>query len=82
MQHSHYTGKRKESFTMAMIMASKEENRTSAPREPKCIEGHRTLYSNQYDAYYCVDCMDWLTEKCIHEGCNHCTNRPKRPEAA
>lgn len=34
-------------------------------------------YSNQYDAFYCPNCYDWLETVCQDPRCEYCKDRPK-----
>jgi hypothetical protein len=43
---------------------------------------HKTEYSSYddgYDARYCVDCNEWLEQKCSDPDCMYCGVRPDRP---
>jgi len=45
-----------------------------------CNCGSKKKHSDQYDAYYCASCNEWLESKCDDPTCEYCTNRPARPE--
>ena len=38
-----------------------------------------TAYSEQYDAYYCESCNEWLEDICTDRDCEFCKNRPIKP---
>lgn len=38
-----------------------------------------SLYSYDYDAYYCEKCNVWLEAECGDENCEFCRERPERP---
>lgn len=44
---------------------------------PKCSS--EVQYSNQYDAYYCELCNEWLESKCDDQECEFCPPRPDKP---
>ena len=42
--------------------------------------GHKSLMQiYQYDAWCCIDCNEWLEERCGYAGCPYCANRPDTP---
>jgi hypothetical protein len=44
-----------------------------------CDCGSKKKHSDQYDAYYCASCNEWLESKCDDPECEYCPNRPDRP---
>jgi hypothetical protein len=36
-------------------------------------------YSEQYDAYFCIECNKWLESNCDDPNCEFCYNRPNKP---
>lgn len=40
---------------------------------------HKIVRSPRYDAYYCVDCDEWLEYTCFDRTCEYCHGRPDRP---
>ncbi len=42
-------------------------------------KGHRTGYSDEYDAYFCATCRKWLERRCLDPLCEYCRRRPFRP---
>ena len=44
-----------------------------------CGPDCKQLRSEQYDAYYCETCNEWLEDACDDPTCEYCTNRPKLP---
>lgn len=44
---------------------------------PKCSSEKQ--YNDQYDAYYCELCNQWLEEKCYDVKCEYCAERPEKP---
>jgi hypothetical protein len=45
------------------------------PCGPDCVK----VYSEEYDAYYCETCNEWLESSCDDPTCEYCVNRPKVP---
>jgi hypothetical protein len=43
---------------------------------PNCV----TLYSKEYDCYYCENCNKWLEDICNDRDCEFCKNRPLTPK--
>ena len=41
-----------------------------------CKCGAKKSYSDEYDAYYCNSCQQWLEDKCSDPTCEFCANRP------
>src|SRR5438552_262096 len=41
--------------------------------------GHRTGRNDDYDAYYCATCGEWLEPRCADPSCEYCANRPEMP---
>lgn len=49
-------------------------------RVPKCyLCGESGVRSDQYDAYYCVECGIWLERECGDDLCGYCRRRPEVP---
>lgn len=46
---------------------------------PHLEQGHTVAYSDVHDAYYCVECNEWLEAKCDDPDCEDCAERPDRP---
>jgi hypothetical protein len=44
-----------------------------------CDCGSKKKYSDQYDAYYCLSCNEWLESKCDDPDCEYCPTRPDKP---
>ena len=44
------------------------------------ICGERTMRSERWDAYYCLDCNRWEEEGCTDPACYYCANRPTHPK--
>jgi hypothetical protein len=42
---------------------------------PNCVASH----SEDYDAYYCENCNEWLESACDDPTCEYCINRPLTP---
>ena len=41
--------------------------------------GHRRVYSERYDAYFCPAEDKWLEAGCSDPMCGYCSIRPERP---
>jgi len=56
----------------------------AAKRHPVCpVEGHGPLaFFWQADAYACMQCDEWLEEKCTEPDCEFCKKRPQHPSVA
>ena len=46
---------------------------------PSSHQGHKTEYNEEFDCYYCVECNEWLENKCSNPQCDYCSNRPEKP---
>ena len=44
-----------------------------------CDCNSKKKFSDQYDAYYCASCNEWLESKCDDPECEYCPNRPDTP---
>ncbi len=44
---------------------------------PKCSESK--IYSDDYDAYFCAACDEWLESACSDATCQFCRSRPIKP---
>lgn len=44
---------------------------------PKCSEAR--IYSDDYDAYFCAACNEWLESTCSDVTCEYCKSRPSNP---
>jgi len=44
-----------------------------------CRCGSKKKHSDQYDAYYCASCNEWLESKCDDPECEYCSIRPDQP---
>ena len=45
----------------------------------KCICGSSLAYKRKWDAYYCIDSLEWVEKKCSDLKCEFCANRPDKP---
>jgi len=43
----------------------------------KCNE--KLFLNDEYDAYYCAYCNEWIEKKCSSESCEYCRERPDKP---
>jgi hypothetical protein len=50
------------------------------PHSPRCKKCKciGTL-DEEFDAYYCVKCYEWIEKKCKDPKCKFCKNRPEKP---
>ncbi len=46
-------------------------------RGPQCHT--RQVYNQEYDAYFCPACNNWLEEGCDDPACSSCSKRPAKP---
>ena len=54
-----------------------EDHKRTKPGSFICICGSRLKYNEEWDAYYCLDSMEWVEEKCEDPHCRmNCNNRP------
>lgn len=37
------------------------------------------IYSHDYDAYFCINCDEWLEIQCGEPNCEYCDKRPIKP---
>lgn len=44
-----------------------------------CKETCKKEFSEEYDAYYCETCNQWLEDPCDDPTCEFCTARPLTP---
>jgi ribosomal protein S27AE len=44
---------------------------------PKCSEPR--IYADDYDAYFCGACNEWLDSTCSDVTCEYCRSRPSKP---
>jgi hypothetical protein len=44
-----------------------------------CKCGKKKSHSEEYDAYYCKSCNEWLEDKCDDPACEYCNSRPATP---
>jgi hypothetical protein len=44
---------------------------------PKCSEFR--ICSEEYDAYFCAACNEWLESACSDATCEFCSSRPNKP---
>ena len=44
-----------------------------------CDCNSKKKFSDQYDAYYCASCNEWMESKCDDPECEYCPNRPEKP---
>ena len=45
------------------------------------IEGDNEWeYSEEYDSYYCKDCLEWVNKRCFCGKDGECAEFPNRPE--
>ena len=44
---------------------------------PKCSEFR--IYSDDFDAYFCAACNEWLESACSDTTCEFCKDRPDKP---
>ena len=44
-----------------------------------CDCNSKKKFSDQYDAYYCASCNEWMESKCDDPECEYCNNRPDKP---
>jgi len=44
-----------------------------------CKCGKKKSHSEEYDAYYCKSCNEWLEDKCDDSTCGYCNSRPLTP---
>jgi hypothetical protein len=44
---------------------------------PKCNE--KRIYSDKFDAYFCIKCNEWLEDQCSDPYCEYCAKRPPKP---
>jgi hypothetical protein len=47
---------------------------------PKCLWDR--FYSHDYDAYFCINCDEWLEHQCSDPNCEYCAKRPPKPSMA
>ncbi len=40
------------------------------------ICNNQAQYDSDYDAYWCIECMEWMSEICSDYECSYCKNRP------
>lgn len=45
---------------------------------PTC-GNEKKSYSEEYDAYYCDFCNEWLEDICTDRDCEYCKKRPLTP---
>lgn len=38
----------------------------------------KKMYNPKHDAYYCVECKEWLEKNCQSERCEYCKGRPEK----
>lgn len=43
--------------------------------------GARRVYYDDFDAYFCPECNEWLEHVCSDALCSYCSNRPPSPLA-
>lgn len=56
------------------------DEKEASKKDKHKLKGHSVKLDLNYDAYYCIDCVEWLEKKCIQESCQFCPNRPEKPE--
>jgi len=44
---------------------------------PKCMCDR--IYSHDYDAYFCINCNEWIESQCGDSSCEYCKKRPEKP---
>jgi len=37
------------------------------------------VYYDDFDAFFCPQCNNWLESACNDSGCEYCSNRPVKP---
>ncbi|WP_456278493.1 hypothetical protein [Bacillus sp. AK128] len=48
--------------------------------DQSCTDCHHFLiYSDEFDAYFCPNCNEWIESKCSDPTCFYCPKRPDQP---
>jgi hypothetical protein len=45
----------------------------------KLCQNNTVYYNDEYDAFYCINCNEWLEKNCGEPNCEFCKNRPEKP---
>lgn len=61
-----------------VLRFSHKERAGNANEVRELVRGNGISYSNQYDAYYCSGCGEWVEPKCSDPACVFCHARPPR----
>jgi hypothetical protein len=51
----------------------------SLDRHRKCQCGSARVLSDEFDAYFCPACNQWLESACNDPSCAYCRQRPEHP---
>ncbi len=49
--------------------------------QTKCVDDtqHHRIYNEEFDAYHCIKCNQWLEKQCSDSNCEFCSKRPEKP---
>lgn len=70
----------KETKTFVIIDGNEIEGFIDGERHCNMCKSHLVFYDD-FDAYFCPKCNNWMESKCTDSECEFCSSRPDRPLA-